>query len=422
LGDAWLDRAGRKLTRRSSDLFIRAPRLVEPGAQAAAAARSATDRLVSIDVLRGLIMVIMAIDHTRDFLHLGSHGLDPTDPLGSNPALFATRWVTHLCAPTFMLLAGLSAWLRQARGDSRGEVARYLITRGLWLIALDATVMSFGLGFGSGPVFLTVLWAIGGSMLLLAAFLWLPPPAVLATGLVIIAGHNLLDGLDPQRLGDFAAAYGALLGRPGSFDLGVLQGRIAYSIVPWFGVMALGYGLGPLFRKGAPSPSRTLALAGFAMAIAFVALRGLDAYGDPVHWTAKTSAARTAMAFLQVTKYPPSLEFVLVTVGPVLLLLAGLERVHGPVARVLQTFGQVPLFFYVAHFYLIHLATVVVGLAQGLPLAHAMGFPGSEPRLGLGLGATYAVWAGVVIVMYPLCAWYGAFRRRHRQWGWLSYL
>jgi uncharacterized membrane protein len=379
-------------------------------------------RIIAIDALRGLVMVIMALDHARDFLHLGSHGLDPTDPVASNPILFATRWITHLCAPTFVLLSGLSAWLQGSGGKSRAKLSGFLLTRGLWLILVDAVVVSFALNFNFDLVILTVIAAIGASMVLLAGLVWLPTRAVLAIGVILICGHNLLDGFNSKTLGPLADPFRALFGPIDLVSLGPVKVLVAYAVLPWTGVMALGYGLGPLFDLPASRRGRVLTLLGLAMIAAFVAIRTINLYGDPRPWAAQPTEARTVMAFLSVTKYPPSLDFVLATLGPILVLLPWLERLGGRLSGVLAAYGRVPLFYYVGHLYVLHLIALGAGLALGRPLASLMTNPGQIAGFGVSLPVVYAVWIAVVLGFYPLCVWYGGFRRRHRDRRWLSYL
>jgi len=380
-------------------------------------------RIGAVDALRGLVMVVMALDHARDFLHLGSHGIDPTDAAASNPALFATRWVTHFCAPTFVLLSGLSTWLQRASGKSRGELALFLVTRGLWLILLDATVVSFALNFNFDLIVLTVIAAIGASMILLAGLLWLPTPAVLLVGVGLIAGHNLFDGFDAKSLGPLALPFQTLFGPVALASFGPMKVLVAYAILPWTGVMALGYGLGPLFEPSPARRGRVLVLTGLAMVVGFVLLRGINLYGDPRPWAAQPMPIRTAMSFLALTKYPPSLDFVLATLGPILMLTPLLERFGGRLSGALQTYGRVPLFYYVGHLYALHLIALALGVAvQGKPAAAFLVNPGQIAGFGFGLPVVYAIWAALVLGFYPLCAWYGGVKRRHRDWRWLSYL
>jgi uncharacterized membrane protein len=376
-------------------------------------------RLDHVDLLRGLVMVLMVLDHVRDYFT--AVRFDPTDLTHTNLELFATRWITHYCAPVFVFLAGASAWMAGTR-RTRGELARFLLSRGVWLILVEVTVVSFAWylstrwSYGARA---QVIWAIGASMVVLAGLIHLPRPAVAAVGVALVAGHNLLDGITPETLGALAPLW-HLLHVPG--PLGVIPVYVTYPVLSWIGVMALGYAAGPaVFSRQADAPRR-LALAGALMVLGFVALRTLNGYGDPTPRLEHGSPALLAMSFVNVTKYPPSLLFVLMTLGPALIVLALLHRARGPVADVFVTFGRVPFLFYVAHLYLVHSLAVVAGIAQG--------FPGSAIRTvyrqlpagyGFGLPVVYAVWLGVVVALYPVCRRYASLKARSRAW-WLSYL
>lgn len=378
-------------------------------------------RIEAIDVLRGLVMVIMALDHTREYVHLGSQGIDVTDPAQASPILYATRWITHLCAPTFVMLSGLSIYLRRASGAAPAALGGFLVSRGLWLILLEATVISLAFTFHPGFVFLQVIWVIGASMILLAALIRLPAAAVLALGCAIIVGHNLLDGIDPKTLGGFAPVFAALHGSFTPFRWGPVQGVLVYSLLAWAGVMFFGYGLGPVFRMERGRRDSILIALGLSMVAAFVALRFYNHYGDPVPRTVQPTAARALMSFMRVSKYPPSLDYVLVTLGPMLALLPLLDRWKGKAMGVLRTYGRVPFFYYVLHLYLIHAIAVAIGLAQGYP-ASAFTDPVNLPKgFGLSLAAAYAIWIGVVAALYPICRWFEGVRQRRHDW-WLSYL
>jgi uncharacterized membrane protein len=388
----------------------------------AAPAAAVRVRIDAIDVLRGLVMVLMALDHTRDFMHFGSQGIDATDPAQSNPALFATRWITHLCAPTFVMLSGVSVWLRRAAGTPPGALSGFLVSRGLWLILLEVTVVGLGFTLSPGTIFLQVIWAIGGGMILLAALTRLRASWVLTLGVAIIAGHNLLDPIDPDRLGVFAPVFIALHAGPTPLQIGPFQGVILYTLLAWFGVMCVGFGLGPVFRMERGRRTAILTGLGLAMIALFVALRLYNHYGDPQPVTPQPTAARAVMAFLQVSKYPPSLDYVLATLGPMLVLLPWLERWTGKAMEVLRTFGRVPLFYYVLHIYLVHGIAVGIGLAQGFHFHQLTGGPIGAPKgFGVSLPVVYAIWIAVVAALYPLCRWFEGVRQRRRDW-WLSYL
>jgi uncharacterized membrane protein len=394
-------------------------RKARPTAATAPPAPAAPRRLDHVDLLRGLVMVLMVLDHVRDYF--SAVRFDPTDLTRTDLALFTTRWITHYCAPTFVFLAGASAWIAGTR-RTRGELARFLVSRGLWLILIEVTVISFGWYFSTRWTYgarAQVIWAIGASMVVLAALIRLPRWGVAAVGLALVVDHNLLDGIPAEAFGGFAPLWHALH-VPG--PLGVIPVYVTYPVLPWIGVMALGYAAGPAVFSRQAGGSRRLAWAGALMLLAFVALRTLNGYGDPSPRLEHGSPALLAMSFVNVTKYPPSLLFVLMTLGPALIVLALLHRARGPIADVFVTFGRVPFLFYVAHLYLVHALAVVAGMAQG--------FPGSAIRTvyrqlpqgyGFGLPVVYLVWLGVVAALYPMCRRYAALKAGSRAW-WLSYL
>jgi uncharacterized membrane protein len=384
-------------------------------------------RIDSIDVLRGIVMILMAIDHVRDFF--GTAG-SPTDLTQTTVALFFTRWITHFCAPVFFLLTGTGAYL-MLRRRSRSQLAGFLFTRGLWLIFLELTVLRcFGYQFNVDyrVTFLIVLWALGWSMIALSALVRLPASIVTAVGVAMIATHNLFDAVRPASLGAWAPLWsilhvqGLLVVRPPHFVL------VAYPLVPWIGVTAVGYGLGQLFSW--PPERRRAALAGIGAGLTalFVLLRAIDGYGDPSPWTVQKSPIFTALSFLNTAKYPPSLLFLLMTLGPALLLLGWLDRTTPRILRPALVFGRVPLFYFVLHLPLIHLVALVV-CAIRYGSVHWMfessrpdQFPfAAPPGWGFSLPVVYAVWIGVVLALYPLCRWFGAVRQR-RSDVWLSYL
>ncbi|RYE92499.1 MAG: DUF1624 domain-containing protein [Myxococcales bacterium] len=379
-------------------------------------------RLDAIDLLRGLVIVLMVLDHVRDFVHVGRHR-GALDLATTTPALFATRWVTHVCAPTFVFLAGVSAWLQRARG--KPGLPRFLATRGLWLIVLEATVLTAGWQFWRPRLlFLQVMWAIGVAMLALAGLCRLPARVVLAVGAVIVAGHNLLDPVGPAHLGPLGPLWTALH-EGGVLVAEPVRVRVAYPVLPWVGVMALGFGAGPVFALDAPLRRRWLTRAGVLAVVAFVLLRALDAYGDPGHWQRHETPWKTLGDLVDVQKYPPSLLYVLMTLGPALLALPWLERARGPVAGVLVSFGRVPLFVYVAHIFVAHALAVLIAWAMGVPVAanvNALYAPtAASDAWGLSLPATYAVWALVVGLLVAPARWFAGLKARRRDW-WLGYL
>ena len=382
---------------------------------------STAARLDSVDLLRGLAIVLMALDHVRDYV--GHAGLPAEGFAAAGTAMFLTRWVTHFCAPTFFLLAGMGAGIAAARGRPRGELARFLASRGLWLIAIEVTVVGFAWTFRIEPTMLAlaVLWALGCSMLVLAGLVFAPRPAVLAFAVALIAGHNLLDGI---ALTGAAGHGGTLIGAPARdwlwAILHVQQPPVIYPLVPWVGVMALGFALAP-WLLAAPEPRRRRFLAlGICLSAAFVALRAAGVYGDPQPWS--RDGASPALAFLDAEKYPPSLLFLLMTLGPALAALPLLERARGPAARFVLAFGRVPFFFYVAHLYLVHALAVALGVAQGFTVGEMRHFFFLLPEgYGFGLPVVYAAWVAVVLALHPACRWFAALKAR-RSDAWLRYL
>jgi uncharacterized membrane protein len=379
-------------------------------------------RLDSIDLLRGLVMVLMVLDHTRDFFAAG--GFNPRDI--HDPALFLTRWITHFCAPVFVFLAGMSAFLLGARGGSPGQLSRFLLVRGLWLVLLEVTLVRFGWTFSLFPSFLVlqVIWAIGVSMVVLAGLVHLPRWAIGAVGIGMIAGHNLLDPIQAEQLGG-AGWLWHVLHQPGLLrptpDMAVFA---LYPLIPWVGVMAAGYALGPVMRLAPAHRKRWLLGLGAAVTLGFVLLRASNLYGDPAPWAAQDGIVATALSFVNNEKYPPSLLYLAMTLGPALLALAGLEAAKGRLAGLLVTFGRVPLFFYLAHLLLLHAAAVAFAAAVHGDAAWLLGGGalGAKPDgYGLGLPGVYLVWLLAVAALYPPCRWYAGVKRRRGN-AWLSYV
>ena len=383
-------------------------------------------RLTSIDILRGAVMVVMALDHVRDFFHHGD--FNPTDLSRTWPALFATRWITHFCAPVFVFLAGAGAALSTSSLKSRAPLARFLVTRGLWLILLELTFVRFAWSFNLDYQFTTggVLWALGFSMIALAALCWLPEAAVAVFGLVMIAGHNALDGIAPERLGYLAPLW-RILHAGGEVE--VTPGHVFeafYPLIPWIGVMAAGYGLARWFFADEARRMRRLAMAGSACIVLFTLLRGLNIYGDHVPWTPQKSPLYTVFSLINCEKYPPSLAYLLMTLGPALIALALLEwcGVPGRFARAIEVYGRVPMFYYLLHLPLIHGLAVLANLARyGHVPAGLLGDWSQPPPPGMGwnLPVVYAVWLSVVLALYPACRWFVELKRRRKE-EWIRYL
>ncbi len=382
-----------------------------------------SNRVVSVDLLRGLVMIIMALDHTREFFHTGAMSFAPENLERTNLILFLTRWITHICAPTFMFTAGLGAWFwLQRPGRTRAELARYLVTRGLWLVVLEFTVFRFAIFFSlvKGPVFLVTLWALGWSMVALAGLVWIPVRVLTVLSLGVILLHNLAD-----RLNGLGWVWN-LIHQPGLIPSpvpGVLL-IAGYPLIPWIFVMSAGFCFGALVMTLDASARRQwmLRIGGVATA-AFVLLRAINLYGDPRPWTTQFPG-KELISFLNVTKNPPSLDFLLMTLGPALLLLALFEKAPSLSPRhPLLVYGRTPLFYFVAHFLLVHLLTIPFawiryGTASFL-LSEPLPSVGGNAKLypenfGYELWVVYLVWIGVVIAMYPLCVWYAGFLRKRR--------
>jgi uncharacterized membrane protein len=382
------------------------------------------DRLRGLDVLRGLVIVLMVIDHVRWFL--SEARFDPTDPAQTTPALFFTRWITHFCAPAFMLLAGAGAYLSLGRGRTPRTLSWYLLTRGAWLLLLEVTVARFGWQFNLdyGYTAALVFWALGWSMIALAGLIRLPRPAVAAVALAMIAGHNLFDAVEPSAWGAWSwlwtvlHAPGMLTPAPG-VDLFVL-----YPLVPWIGVMAAGYAFAPVLTLPSDRRDPLLRRTGAGLIAAFVLLRAASVYGDPASWSPQSEWWRTALSFFNTTKYPASLLFLLMTLGPAIALLPSLERARGSLAEGIRTIGRVPLFFWLLHVPLIHLIALGFSLARyGEVIPWLVRNPPTPlpDGYGYGLPVIYAVTLAVVLLLYPACAWFAELKRRRRD-PWLGYL
>jgi uncharacterized membrane protein len=380
-------------------------------------------RIESIDLVRGAIMIVMALDHTREFF--GIPGQNPTDLANATPGLFLTRWITYFCAPVFFLLTGTGAYL-SLRRRSPGDLSRFLFTRGLWLIFLEVVLVrcfAYQFNVDYRVTMLLVLWALGWAMILLAALVRLPVFVAIAFGALLIGGHNLLDTLRPANpLWSILHSPGFVVNTPDHMVF------VAYPLIPWIGVTAVGYGLGQIYAWDTERRRAFLLRLGLALSLAFIVIRGLDAYGDPAHWEPQKTAVFTVLSFLNTTKYPPSLLFLLMTLGPAMIFLWAVDRGTPRILRPALIIGQVPLFYYVLHFALIHLLAVAAcylryGSAHWMfespDLAH---YPFSAPPgWGYSLPVVYLAWAFVVVAMYPLCHWFAKLKQR-RSDAWLSYI
>lgn len=380
-------------------------------------------RIDSIDVARGVIMIIMALDHVRDYF--SNPGFDPTDLSQTSVVLFFTRWITHFCAPVFFLLTGTGAFL-SLKKKSQSQLSWFLFTRGLWLIFLEVTLyrcLGWQFNFDYHLTMLIVLWALGWSMIVLSALSYLPPPWVTVIGVVMIAGHNLLDRVQSN------SPLWSILHSPNVVWQDSQHVVMAlYPLIPWVGVTAAGYGLGQIYRWEAARRRTLLLRLGLGLTAAFIVIRAINIYGDPLRWSVQKSAVFTALSFLNTLKYPPSLLYLLMTLGPAMIFLWAVDGGTPPWLRPALTVGKVPMFYYVLHVPLIHVIAVIVCYAH-YGQAHWMfesngieQFPVARPPgWGYSLPVVYLIWAFVVIALYPLCRWYAALKQRSSN-PWLSYL
>ncbi len=391
----------------------------------------AVQRIQSIDIVRGLIIVIMALDHVRDYFHIAAFTGDPLDPQTTTGMLFFTRWITHFCAPSFMLLSGISAFL-SGQNKTPASTSSFLIKRGFWLILVDVIFMTFGFTFDITfkTILFAVLWALGGSMILLGLLVrFLSPRTILAVGLFIVFAHNLLDYIQVAPNSPADIVLSIFFTGAGKFyprgDGGTLA--FLYVIVPWAGIMMSGYGLGTLYRSSflAENRRKILVITGIVMTILFVLLRFVNKYGDPAPWSVQQDSFRTFLAFMNVRKYPPSLLFTLATQGPILLVLAFAEHWNDQLSRFFKVYGKVPFFFFVVHFYVIHFVSAIAVLVSGYTWAQAtdekLFFKFRPDDFGYSLVWVYIIWILIVLALYFPCKWFGDYRTRERKW-WLSYL
>lgn len=394
--------------------------------------KQSANRVYSIDILRGAVMIIMALDHTRDYLHAEAFTDSPTNLATTTPILFFTRFITHYCAPVFIFLSGISAYIAGER-RTKSELSSFLIKRGIWLILVELFVINFSLSFDIHYTssLLQVFWAIGWSMIILGILVRTSPVVILAAGALLVAGHNLLDYAPLPENGSSGIIWNILFrGKWSPFP--VMFGRtaiVAYAILPWTGVMLLGYSLGKLYGTGFLSSKRRriLLLTGTSALVLFILLRVINQYGDPAPWSTQKNSMYTFLSFINVTKYPVSLQYILLTIGPALILLALLEKKMNRVGRFLVVYGRVPMFYYIIHFFLLHFICMGFFFAMGHNWTEAV--DPSSPlvmmfrplQFGVNLGIVYLVWISVVAILYLPCKWYGNYKKANSSW-WLSYL
>jgi uncharacterized membrane protein len=379
-------------------------------------------------------MVIMALDHARDFLSYARPS--PEDVAHTSAALFFTRFITHYCAPVFAFLAGTGAFLSTRRGKTLKQVSWFFLTRGLWLLVLEFTLVDFAWGFVPWA-HAGVIWVLGWSMIVMAAIVWLPTRWIAALGLGMIATHNLLDSITPASFGRFDWLW-VFLHSPASIPItSDFLLPVRYVLIPWVGVMAAGFAFGALLSR--PDRRKWILTIGICATVLFFVLRGINLYGNGLAgvparyahsagpWSVQASLSLTVISFFNTLKYPPSLDYLLMTLGPALILLGLLEGVKASrgFSRILLVFGRVPLFYYVLHIYLIHVLAILASLAFHQPIWHGSviaDFPQRPAGYGYGLPFIYATWVLAVALLYLPCRWFMEFRSRHRDWTWLSYL
>jgi uncharacterized membrane protein len=385
-------------------------------------------RIPSIDILRGLIMLIMALDHTRDFFYYA--GQNPTNLATTTPLLFFTRWITHYCAPTFLFLSGISAYLSGTK-KTKKELSAYLIKRGLWLVLVEVVVMTFilTLNLAYNAIVLDILWAIGCSMILLGLLVRLPIKVIAIIGCVIFFGHDILDliplpamGVNGLLIKIFFTAFGTVIPINSNYFIFYL-----YAIIPWTGVMLLGYCFGSLYKREINADLRKsqLLITGVCITILFIGLRILNFYGDPAPWAAQRNWVYSLLSVLNTSKYPPSLLFLCMTLGPVLIILALVEKARSSFSHLLIVYGNVPFFYYVLHFLILRVVNVIFFFGAGYTTSQikAPGSPFlfSPATFGYPLWVVYLLWLCLIVAMYWPCKWYGNYKRTHTNW-WLSYL
>ena len=391
------------------------------------------NRIESIDILRGIVMVIMALDHVRDYFHISANTDNPLNLATTTPLLFFTRWITHFCAPIFVFLSGTSIYLQSQR-KTIPELRGFLIKRGLWLVLAELVIVSFAWSFNPhyNFVFLQVIWAIGISMIILGLLIQLPFKLIFVLGLIIVSAHNLLD--IPEAAPGFKAGFWWDLLHHGRFVVyPYLQNHAAflvYAFLPWTGLMMLGYCTGILFtQQYTPAQRRKwLLLTGVGLLLLFLVVRFTNVYGDPVPWSLQGTGFYTLLSFVNVNKYPPSLLYLSMIIGSALLVLCFIENTRNSFTKIMIIYGRVPFFYYILHLYLIHLLAVIAFFARGHAAAdiaktgQQFPFYFVVPGEGYGLGAVYAIWLAVVIILFPLCKWYNNYKTLHKEKWWLSYL
>lgn len=387
-------------------------------------------RINSIDIVRGIVMVIMALDHSRDFFHIGGFATDPTNMTSTTPVLFFTRWITHYCAPTFVFLSGTAIFLSLQKKNKK-DLSMFLLSRGIWLIVLELIIVRFAIlfNFYYDVILFQVIWVIGASMVCMAALIHFDYKALLTIGLIIVFGHNIFDAFRLQPGDSFFGVWTIL--RQSGFIILTDNNTlfVMYPLLPWLGIMILGFCLGRLYSGQYKKDERTklLLMIGLSVIALFLILRTINLYGDPAPWSLQKNAMFTFMSFLNTTKYPVSLMYTLMTLGPLMVILALMEKMNSDFLKPLHVFGRVPMFYYILHFLLIHSISILLFMNKTgkslnqIDFHFNKSFGGITTEGGYSLGITYLLWVAVVFLLYPFCVWYNRYKSTHKDW-WLSYI
>jgi uncharacterized membrane protein len=386
-------------------------------------------RVESIDLLRGTVMIIMALDHVRDYFHGSAYLFDPTDLDHTSAPIFLTRWITHYCAPIFVFLAGISAYLYGAK-RSRPELSFFLLTRGIWLVLAECLIITLGWTFNPTYhlIILQVIWAIGVSMIILSAMIWLDKRLILLAGILLIFAHNLLDTVHVPG-GGTSSFFWSLLHERSAFNFGYFTVLVGYPILPWLGIMATGYCFGGLYATGYDPAKRrkTLLYLGLGAIVLFIGLRAGNFYGEAAHWSGQKNAVFSILSFVKTSKYPPSLLYILMTLGPALIFLSLAEKPLNALTAKIAVFGRVPMFFYLAHIALVHGLAIIGAVITGHKWTDMVvtTWVTDQPELkgyGFSLLTVYIIWIGVILILYPFCKWFDRYKRAHQSTQkWLSY-
>jgi len=385
--------------------------------------KATKQRIESIDLLRGLVMIIMALDHVRDYVF---HAVDPTNMQTTFPALFFTRWITHFCAPLFMFLAGTGAFLSLGRGKTKRDLAWFLFSRGVFLLLAEYTIMQLAWTFSFHwlPIMFITLSALGTAMIFLSGAIFLPRWLVVTTCLALVLFHNAFDNFHAASWGSSYWVWALLHEQNFIRDQhGVVWLLTGYPIIPWIGVMPLGYYFGAILKMEPAKRQRALYMLGGSLTAAFFVLRAINRYGDPQPWHVYPTTAQTVMAFFNCQKYPPSLAYLLMTIGPGIAVLPMLENVKNRVAQWVMVFGRVPMFYYVLHVFVVHAVAVGMALAfhKPAPWTPLWFFGTIPPNFGFSLWVVYGLWIAIIVALYPACQSYAELKKRRKDW-WLGYL